>query len=216
MSIEISHFLFPRQYNLSHKSKMTTFGWKRKSGENISKDVSRKFSADSEVEFTRNDTWLERFKRRKKDDEENKRLKSEEFKTEGVRLAQLNRFEEAVREWDKALNLMPRDEKILEMKAQALLELNTPFPALQAAERAVKVNPQWWVAYQTLGRAQLGIGDLKMAKISFSKAIHLNPSETELWEEDLKWTLNLIEEKAKLDAEVAANEKELNIETKPA
>ncbi|GFY62341.1 tetratricopeptide repeat protein 33 [Trichonephila inaurata madagascariensis] len=194
--------------------KMTTFGWKRKSGENISKDVSQKFLDDSEVDFTSNDTWLKRFKRRKKDDEENRRLKCEEFKTEGVRLAELNRFEDAVKEWDKALNLMPRDEKILEMKAQALLQLNTPFPALQAAERAVKVNPQWWVAYQTLGRTQLGIGDLKMAKISFSKAIHLNPSETELWEEDLKWTLSLIEEKAKLDAELLASEKELATETK--
>ncbi|GFR31118.1 tetratricopeptide repeat protein 33 [Trichonephila clavata] len=193
---------------------MTTFGWKRKSGENISKDVSQKFLDDSEVDFTSNDTWLKRFKRRKKDDEENRRLKCEEFKTEGVRLAELNRFEDAVKEWDKALTLMPRDEKILEMKAQALLQLNTPFPALQAAERAVKVNPQWWVAYQTLGRTQLGIGDLKMAKISFSKAIHLNPSETELWEEDLKWTLSLIEEKSKLDAELAASEKELVTETK--
>ncbi|XP_055934357.1 tetratricopeptide repeat protein 33-like [Argiope bruennichi] len=193
---------------------MTTFGWKRKSGENILKDTSLQFSADSETEnVTANDTWLKRYKRRKKDDEENRKIKSEEFKAEGVKLAQLNRFDEAVAEWDKALNLMPRDEKTLEMKAQALLQLNTPFPAVQAAERAVKVNPTWWVAYQTLGRSQLGIGDLKMAKISFSKAIHLNPIEKELWEEDLKWTLSLIEEKAKLDAEVATQvEKEVKLE----
>ncbi|KFM70341.1 hypothetical protein X975_19481, partial [Stegodyphus mimosarum] len=40
-----------------------------------------------------------------------------------------------------------------------------------------------------------------MAKISFSKAIHLNPSEKELWEDDLKWTLTLLERKSKLDSQ---------------
>ncbi|GIY86069.1 tetratricopeptide repeat protein 33 [Caerostris extrusa] len=181
---------------------MTTFGWKRKIGGNIVKATSEKFSAASEVENVPiNDAWLQRFKRRKKNDEENKKIKSEELKNEGVRLAQLNRFHDAIAEWDKALNLNPRDEKTLEMKAQALLQLNIPFPAVQASESAVKINPTWWVAYQTLGRSQLGMGDLKMAKISFSKAIHLNPIERELWDEDLKWTLSLLEEKSKLDAE---------------
>ena len=39
------------------------------------------------------------------------------------------------------------------------------------------------------------------AKKSFSKAIHLNPAIEELWEEDLKWTIELIKKKNKLKKE---------------
>lgn len=45
---------------------------------------------------------------------------------------------------------------------QALLQLNKPFPAIQAAEKALMYNPTWWIGYQTLGRSQLGMGDLEM------------------------------------------------------
>ncbi|XP_035221009.1 tetratricopeptide repeat protein 33-like [Stegodyphus dumicola] len=185
---------------------MTTFGWKRKAGENFSKDVFSKFAADEEDDYQKDLSWVLSFKRKKSTLQENCRIKSEEYKAEGVRLAELQKFQEAVTEFDKALTLVPADNTILEMKAQALLQLNCPFPALQAAEKAVKINPRWWIGYQTLGRSQLGIGDIKMAKISFSKAIHLNPSEKELWEDDLKWTLTLLEKKSKLDNQNAERE----------
>ena len=45
---------------------------------------------------------------------------------------------------------------------QVLLELHELFPAIQAAEKAVSLNPQWFVAHQTLGRAQMGFGDPEM------------------------------------------------------
>ncbi|XP_042898412.1 tetratricopeptide repeat protein 33 [Parasteatoda tepidariorum] len=180
---------------------MTTFSWKRKIGENISKETSLNFSAESEVEVSFDDKWIKSHKRRKVDQEANRKAKAETHKNQGIELAQQNKLQEAVSEFDKALSLLPKNEKLHEMKAQALLQQSHPFPAVQSAERAVKLNPCWWVAYQTLGRSQLGIGDLKMAKISFSKAIHINPTEQELWEEDLKWTLELIEKESKLNIE---------------
>lgn len=45
---------------------------------------------------------------------------------------------------------------------KALLELHELFPAIQAAEKAVSLNPLWCVAHQTLGRAQMGYGDIEM------------------------------------------------------
>jgi hypothetical protein len=36
------------------------------------------------------------------------------------------------------------------------------FPAVQAAERAVELDPIWSVARLTLGRAQLGMGEVHM------------------------------------------------------
>ena len=45
---------------------------------------------------------------------------------------------------------------------QSLLILNELFPAVQVARKAVEMNPQWWVAHQTLGRAQLNLGEVQL------------------------------------------------------
>ena len=47
---------------------------------------------------------------------------------------------------------------------QALMELSEVFPAVQAAEKAVELNPTWSLARQTLGRAQLGLGEVDMVR----------------------------------------------------
>lgn len=54
------------------------------------------------------------------------------------------------------------------------MELHELFPAIQAAEKAVSLNPQWFVAHQTLGRAQMGFGDPEMvstAEIFFQTSL---------------------------------------------
>ncbi|XP_054706790.1 tetratricopeptide repeat protein 33-like [Uloborus diversus] len=182
---------------------MTAFGWKRKAGANLVKNVPT-FEADPddssfEIKIIQNNFSIKKYKHKKLLFHSDVKLKIEQLKAEGIKLAEKHKFEEAIIEWDKALSYLPTDDKILEMKAQALLQLNCHFPAIQTAEKAIKFNPCWWVAYQTLGRAQLGIGELEMAKRSFSKAIHLNPTERELWDEDLNWTLNLFKQKETLD-----------------
>ena len=47
---------------------------------------------------------------------------------------------------------------------QVLMELCEVFPAVQSAKKAVEYNPTWWIAYQTLGRAYLGLGEVQMVK----------------------------------------------------
>lgn len=42
------------------------------------------------------------------------------------------------------------------------MQLNEVFPAVNAASRVVELAPQWWVGHQTLGRAQLGLGEVVM------------------------------------------------------
>lgn len=93
--------------------------------------------------------------------------------------------------WDEALQLIGNDEEILDMKAQALTELQELYPAVCTAERAVKANALWWESRQTLGRAQLNIGEIKAAIISFQKAIHIRPDVQELWDDDLNWSFDL-------------------------
>lgn len=86
--------------------------------------------------------------------------------------------------WNEALQLTPDSTTLLEMKAQvasyciyciytvltciivytyqALMEVGEVFEAVQCAEMAVNLCPTWATARQTLGRAQLGIGEVHM------------------------------------------------------
>lgn len=80
------------------------------------------------------------------------------------------------------------------MKAQTLSDLGELFPAVNVAEHAVAAVPTWWISYQTLGRAQLNIGEIKNAIVTFQKAIHLQPNSRELWEDDLRWASGLLKD----------------------
>ncbi|XP_031433574.1 tetratricopeptide repeat protein 33 [Clupea harengus] len=93
------------------------------------------------------------------------------------------------------------------MKAQVLTILQEVFPAVQAAEMAVKLRPYWWEAWQTLGRAQLSMGEVELATRSFQVAVHLSPCERHLWEEDLVWAQKLRDQKRHA-ARVASQEEE--------
>ncbi|CAB4007789.1 tetratricopeptide repeat 33 [Paramuricea clavata] len=81
------------------------------------------------------------------------------------------------------------------MKAQVLLELDEIFPAIQSAEMAVTLNPRSPNSLQTLGRGQIAIGEIEMAIISFSKALHITPDSEEIRNEDLCWAVDLRKEK---------------------
>ncbi len=45
------------------------------------------------------------------------------------------------------------------------MELREVFPAVETAEKAVKLDPKWAEAWQTLGRAQIGLGEINMVKM---------------------------------------------------
>jgi len=92
------------------------------------------------------------------------------------------RYWEAIRKFDEAISVTPNDAALFEMKAQALLILNEVFPAVQAAQRAVDKARDWSAAYQTLGRCQLALGEIKLAAENFTRAQTLaaDPADAEL------------------------------------
>ncbi|KAG7262194.1 hypothetical protein CRUP_037716, partial [Coryphaenoides rupestris] len=69
--------------------------------------------------------------------------------------------------------------------------LQEVFPAVKAAEMVVKLKPMWWEGWQTLGRAQLSLGEVDLAVRSFQVAVHLCPSDTTLRDKDLVWAQTL-------------------------
>lgn len=175
---------------------MTSFGWKRKAGAKVSKQLTEAFSSDikdEELETDEGFDWFNPLPRKITFSLEDAHAKSERLKLEGTTLAEAERYWEAIKKWEEAIQLVPTNHTILDMKAQALMAVGEVFPALQAAEKTVKVLPTWWIAHQTLGRALANVGEVKMAQKSFSRAVHLNPGEPELWSEDLLWTKSLLD-----------------------
>ncbi|KAJ8400013.1 hypothetical protein AAFF_G00400520 [Aldrovandia affinis] len=180
---------------------MASFGWKRKVGEKVSKVAVQLFEAEAEAETEGEEEvrgggedevdWLHAIKRRREVLLEDCASKSKRLKDEGSLLAEEGRHWEAIKKWDEAVQLTPEDADLYEMKSQVLTTLQEVFPAVQAAEMAAKLRPLWWEAWQTLGRAQLSLGEVDLAVRSFQVAIHLRPAERPLWEDDLSWAQKL-------------------------
>ncbi|XP_062456348.1 tetratricopeptide repeat protein 33 [Rhea pennata] len=180
---------------------MASFGWKRKIGEKVSKATSQQFEAeaadDKDLVDDDEDNWVHATKRRKEVLLEDCIKKSKQLKDEGADLAENMRYREAIHKWDEALQLTPEDATLYEMKSQVLMSLHEMFPAVHAAEMAVQRNPRSWDAWQTLGRAQLGLGEIALAIRSFQVSLHIFPMNPEVWEEDLSWARKLHEHQEK-------------------
>ncbi|NXI43806.1 TTC33 protein, partial [Galbula dea] len=128
------------------------------------------------------------------------------------------RYREAIHKWDEALQLTPEDATLYEMKSQVLMSLHEMFPAVHAAEMAVQRNPRSWDAWQTLGRAQLGLGEIALAIRSFQVSLHIFPMNPEVWKEDLSWARKLHEQQKATKTEAVqllTKEKELVPESIP-
>ncbi|XP_058679620.1 tetratricopeptide repeat protein 33 [Ammospiza nelsoni] len=193
---------------------MASFRWKRKIGEKVSKATSQQFEAEAADDKDLGDdddaTWVLAAKRRKEVLLEDCVRKSKELKDEGANLAENRRYREALVKWDEALQLTPEDATLYEMKSQVLMSLHEMFPAVHAAEMAVQRNPRSWDAWQTLGRAQLGLGEIALAIRSFQVSLHIFPMNPEVWKEDLSWARKLQEQqKATKTESVQALAKEL-------
>jgi len=122
------------------------------------------------------------------------------LKSEGSKLAEKGDLMEALSLWRKALSIKPDDYEVYEMQAQVLMMLDNDFSAAQSAEKAVALNKLWWVSWQTLGRAQLNLHDPTLASKSFSHALHLNPSCSDLIE-DLNFAKVALKNLKELEAE---------------
>ncbi|XP_020623707.1 tetratricopeptide repeat protein 33-like [Orbicella faveolata] len=180
----------------------TSFGWKRKLDQNVARKRARAFDESNQIPDDGEDEpfeldWRVLLVKRGALSIEDKVVKSKRLQDEGVSLAEQQRYWEAITRWNEAISLTPSNEKLYEMKSQILLELHELFPAIQAAEKAVSLNPHWHIAHQTLGRAQMGYGDVEMGVKSFSRAVLLQPDDLDMWTEDLHWAWKLRDQKRK-------------------
>ncbi len=87
-------------------------------------------------------------------DDDEEELSADDLATrlqeEGNSLAEAGRYESALARWDQALLLLNRQQSqhqrralLQESRAQAFLELERTFPAIEAATQATRLAPNW-------------------------------------------------------------------------
>ena len=54
---------------------------------------------------------------------------------------------------------------VFDVYFKAHMALSEVFPALTAAQKSIALNPLWWIGYQTLGRAHLGLGEVRTVSV---------------------------------------------------
>ncbi len=102
---------------------MTSFGWKRKRklSENAAAIFSKEKEEDEEVDSDEDKLgvdWLVAAKKRRAIMLEDSRAKSKRLQEEGSLLAENERYWEAIKYWDEAIELTPGSALLHEMKAQ--------------------------------------------------------------------------------------------------
>lgn len=122
---------------------------------------------------------------------------ADSFRSQGDKLAEEGRYEEALGKWEAALNIVPENAVVHEQKAQVFLELGDPWKALNSASRATEIDPSWAEAWTTLGRAQLNFGEPDSAIRSFETALSINAESREA-KEDLQAAKQLIKKREQL------------------
>lgn len=111
---------------------------------------------------------------------QNSELQSDLWREEGCLLAEAGKFQEALTIWQNAIGIAPADHRLHELKAQGYLAMDLVEQALQEAELAVALAPDWVDGLQCLARCQREIGEVTISLQSYKSAHALSPEDEEI------------------------------------
>jgi tetratricopeptide (TPR) repeat protein/predicted amidohydrolase len=98
-----------------------------------------------------------------------------------VALADLGKYEEAIRCFDKAIELKPRDSLAWNNKGVALDCLGKYEEAIRCYDKALEIDPKDSDAWNNKGVALGNLGKYEEAIRCYDKAIELNPTYEDAW-----------------------------------
>jgi tetratricopeptide (TPR) repeat protein/tRNA A-37 threonylcarbamoyl transferase component Bud32 len=104
-----------------------------------------------------------------------------EWSNKGISLSNLGRHEEAVRCYDKALELDPRDAEVWNNKGDCLDSLGRREEAIRCCERALELNPRDATAWNNKGAILDSLGRTEEAIRCYDRALELDPRDAKAW-----------------------------------
>ena len=93
--------------------------------------------------------------------------------------AKAGKYEEAIAEWKKALELSPNDDKAHHNLGLLLVSQGKFEEAIPHFEKTLAINPRYPGAHGSLGVALIGAGKTAQATGEFEKAIEIDPASAE-------------------------------------
>ena len=103
------------------------------------------------------------------------------YNNRGVALKNMNRMQEAIQDFDRAIVLNPEYPLAYNNRGVTLKKMGMLREAIEDFDRAIDLNPSYYKAYDYRGSAYSKIGRLDKAIEDFDKAISLNPAYYETY-----------------------------------
>jgi len=116
---------------------------------------------------------------------------AERLKNEGNDLMKREKYEDALKNYTKAIQLDCKNPVYFCNRAAAYSKLNNHVFALEDCQRAIEIDPTYSKAYGRMGLAYASLNDHLKAKQFYEKAIELDPHN-----ESFRNNLRIAEEKA--------------------
>ncbi|CAK86537.1 unnamed protein product, partial (macronuclear) [Paramecium tetraurelia] len=129
-----------------------------------------------------NDIKVEQINQLKQEDKN--QLNFEEAKRlliEGVALRKLNKYQEAIECYDKAISINPNYDDAWYNKGLALYNLNKYQEAIECYDKAISINPKYDAAWNNKGNSLYDLKKYQEAIECYDKAISINPKYDAAW-----------------------------------
>ncbi|MDB9477290.1 serine/threonine-protein kinase, partial [Dolichospermum circinale CS-537/03] len=134
--------------------------------------------------------WRQRYKNAKEALEELNQLfgfvklqnkSSEDWFTEGNQLFDLQKYEEAIASFDKAIAIQPNNPNFWNDRGNALGRLEKYKEAITSYDKAIAIQPNYYESWSKRGLALCYLQREEEAISSFDKAIAIQPDYTHAW-----------------------------------
>ncbi len=108
-------------------------------------------------------------------------LTAADWNQKGVSLHSLGRYDEAVRCFDRALEMKPKDALIWNNRGLSLHKIGRYVEAIKCFDRALSLNPRYHSAWNNRGVSLRSLGRFEESIESLDRALDLDPIDASTW-----------------------------------